>query len=190
MLSEIKPAILITLIFTILTGLIYPAAITGLSQVLFPHQANGSLIAPNGKVIGSSLIGQNFSKPEYFHPRPSAAGDKGYDGMASGGTNLSPTNPALQKKLADAADAFRKENPSFSGAIPADAITTSASGLDPHISPDTAFAQVDRVAKARSFPVEQVRGLVQSHIEGRQLGFLGEPRVNVLLLNLALDNSR
>ena len=190
MLSEIKPAILITLIFTVLTGLVYPAAITGLSQVLFSHQANGSLITANGKVIGSSLIGQNFSKPEYFHPRPSAAGDKGYDGMASGGTNLSPTNPALQKKLTDSADAFRKENPSFSGAIPADAITTSASGLDPHISPDSALAQCDRVAKARSLPVEQVRGLVQSHIEGRQFGFLGEPRVNVLLLNLALDNAK
>jgi len=190
MLSELKPAILITVIFTIITGLIYPFAITGLSQVLFPHQAKGSLITANGKVIGSSLIGQNFSKPEYFHPRPSAAGDKGYDGMASGGTNLSPTNPALQKKLTDSADAFRKENPSFSGAIPADAITTSASGLDPHISPDTALAQVDRVAKARNLPVEQVRSLVQSHIEGRQLGFLGEPRVNVLLLNLALDNAK
>jgi K+-transporting ATPase ATPase C chain len=190
MLSEIKPAILITLIFTVLTGLIYPFAITGLSQVLFPHQANWSLITANGKVIGSSLIGQNFSKPEYFHPRPSAAGDKGYDGMSSGGSNLAPTNPALLKRLAESAAAFRKENPAFSGAIPADAITTSASGLDPHISPDTAFAQCDRVAKARNVPVEQVRGLVQSHIEGRQLGFLGEPRVNVLLLNLALDNAK
>jgi len=190
MLSEIKPAILITLIFTVITGLIYPLAITGLSQALFSHQANGSLITAGGKVIGSSLIGQNFAKPEYFHSRSSAAGDKGYDGMASGGTNLSPTNPALQKRLTDSADAFHKENPAFSGAIPADAITTSASGLDPHISPDTAFAQGDRVAKARSVPVEQIRSLVQSHIEGRQLGFLGEPRVNVLLLNLALDNAK
>jgi K+-transporting ATPase ATPase C chain len=190
MLSEIKPAILITLILTVITGLVYPAAITGLSQVLFSHQANGSLLTANGKVIGSTLIGQNFSKPEYFHPRPSAAGDKGYDGMSSGGTNLSPTNPALQKRLTDSADAFRKENPGFSGAIPADAITTSASGLDPHISPDTAFAQCDRVAKARNVSVEQVRNLVQSHIEGRQLGFLGEPRVNVLSLNMALDNAK
>ena len=190
MLSEIKPAILITLIFTIITGLVYPAAITGLSQVLFSHQANGSLITANGKVIGSSLIGQNFSKPEYFHPRPSAAGDKGYDGMSSGGSNLSPTNPVLQKRLTDSADTFRKENPAFSCAIPADAITASASGLDPHVSPDTAFAQCERVAKARNVPVEQVRGLVESHIEGRQLGFLGEPRVNVLLLNMALDNAK
>ena len=190
MLSEIKPAILITLVLTVLTGLIYPLAITGLSQALFHHQANGSLLTPNGKIIGSSLIGQNFSRPEYFHPRPSAAGDKGYDGMASGGSNLSPTNPALQKRLADSAGAFRRENPEFSGAIPADAITTSASGLDPHISPDTAFDQCERIAKARGLPLERVRGLVQSHIEGRQLGFLGEPRVNVLLLNLALDNAK
>src|ERR1700730_10562762 len=190
MLSEIKPAILITLIFTVLTGLVYPLAITGLSQLLFSPQANGSLIEANGKIIGSSLIGQNFAKPGYFHPRPSAAGDKGFDGMSSGGSNLSPTNPALQKRLTDSADAFRKENPAFSGAIPADAITTSASGLDPHISPDTAFAQCDRVAKARNLPLEQVQTLVKSHIEGRQLGFLGEPRVNVLLLNLALDNAK
>lgn len=190
MLSEIKPAILITLVFTVLTGLIYPFAITGLSQVLFHDQANGSILTENGTVIGSSLIGQNFSSLKYFHPRPSAAGDKGYDGMASGGTNLAPTNPALQKRLADAGDAFHKENPTFSGAIPADAITASASGLDPHISPDTALAQCDRIAKARNVPVEQIRSLVQSHIEGRQLGFLGEPRVNVLLLNLALDKGK
>jgi K+-transporting ATPase ATPase C chain len=190
MLSEIKPAILITLIFTVITGLIYPFAITGLSQLLFRDQASGSLIAPGGKVIGSSLIGQNFSRPEYFHPRPSAAGDKGYDGMSSQGSNLAPTNPALEKGLADAAAAFRKENPTFTGPIPADAITASASGLDPHISPDSAFAQCDRIAQARRLPVEQVRALLQSRIEGRQLGFLGEPRVNVLLLNLALDSAK
>jgi potassium-transporting ATPase KdpC subunit len=190
MLSEIKPAILITVILTLITGVLYPFAITGLSQVLFPHQANGSLIMANGKVIGSSLIGQNFSKPEYFHPRLSAAGDKGYDGMSSQGSNLAPTNPALEKRLGESAAAFRKENPTFTGPIPADAITASGSGLDPHISPDTAFAQVDRVAKARNLPVERVRALLQSHIEGRTLGFLGEPRVNVLLLNLALDNEK
>ena len=188
--SEIKPAILITLIFTVITGFIYPFAITGLSQLLFHDQANGSLIAPGGKVIGSSLIGQNFSRPEYFHPRPSAAGDKGYDGMSSQGSNLAPTNPAFEKRLADAAAAFRKENPAFTGPIPADAIIASASGLDPHISPDSAFAQCDRVAKARHLPLEQVRALLQSRIEGRQLGFLGEPRVNVLLLNLALDGAK
>jgi K+-transporting ATPase ATPase C chain len=178
---------MITVILTIITGLIYPVAITGLSQALFRDQASGSLLAANGKVIGSSLIGQNFAKPEYFHPRPSAAGDKGYDGMSSQGSSLAPTNPALEKRLADSAAAFRKENPAFTGPIPADAITASGSGLDPHISPDSAFAQCDRVAAARHLPVEQVRALLQSHIEGRELGFLGEPRVNVLLLNLALD---
>src|SRR5579862_1771405 len=190
MLSQIRPAILITLILTVITGLIYPFVITGVAQVLFPHQANGSLTMVNGQAVGSDLIGQNFAKPEYFHPRPSAAGDKGYDGMASGGSNLAPTNPALQKRLVESAAAFRKENPTFAGAIPADAITASASGLDPHISPDSAFAQCDRVAQTRSLPLERVRDLVQSHIEGRQLGFLGEPRVNVLLLNMALDNAK
>jgi len=187
MLSEIKPAILMTLILTVITGLLYPFAMTGVVQVVFPHQGNGSLVTADGKPIGSSLIGQNFSKPEYFHPRPSAAGDKGYDGMSSQGSNLSMTNPALDKRLADSEAAFRKENPDFSGPIPADAITASGSGLDPHISPATALAQCARVAKARNLPVERVRGLVRDHTEGRQLGFLGEPRVNVLLLNLALD---
>src|SRR5205823_14810314 len=143
---EIRPAILITLIFTVITGLIYPFVITGLSQALFSHQANGSLVTANGKVIGSSLIGQNFSSPKYFHPRPSAAGDKGYDGMASGGTNLAPTNPALDKRLAESAAAFHKENPGYTGSIPSDAITASGSGLDPHISPATALAQCERIA--------------------------------------------
>src|SRR6266446_2707864 len=133
MLTEIKPAILMTLILTVITGLIYPLAITGVSQVLFPHQANGSLILANGQVIGSSLIGQNFAKPEYFHPRPSAAGEKGYDGLSSGGSPLAPTNPALDKRLAESAAAFRKENTSYAGPIPSDAITASGSGLDPHI---------------------------------------------------------
>jgi K+-transporting ATPase ATPase C chain len=187
MLTEIKPAMLITVILTVLTGLIYPFVITGLAQVLFPRHANGSLIMANGQVVGSSLIGQNFTKAEYFHPRPSAAGEKGYDAAASGGSNLAPTNPALDKRLAESAAAFRKENPRYGGPIPADAITASASGLDPHISPATAFAQCDRVAKARNVPVAQIRRLVEAHTEGRQLGFLGEPRVNVLLLNLALD---
>ena len=187
MLSELKPAILMTLVLTLITGLIYPFATTGVAQVLFPHQANGSLITANGRIIGSALIGQSFSKPEYFHPRPSAAGDKGYDATASGGSNLAPTNPALEKRLAESAAAFRRENPGYTGSIPADAITASASGLDPHISPATAFAQCDRIADARKVPVERIRVLVTSHIEPRQLGFLGEPRVNVLLLNLALD---
>jgi K+-transporting ATPase ATPase C chain len=187
MLSEIKPAILMTLVLTAVTGLIYPFAITGVAQVLFPHAANGSLITVNGQVTGSSLIGQNFAKPGYFHPRPSAAGEKGYDAASSGGSNLATTNPALDKRLAEAAAAFRKENPAFTGAIPADAITTSGSGLDPHISPATALAQCERVAAARGVSVEQIRGLIAAHTESRQLEFLGEPRVNVLLLNLALD---
>jgi K+-transporting ATPase ATPase C chain len=187
MLSELRPALLITVILTVITGLLYPFAMTGVVQVLFPHQANGSLTDAGGHTVGSELIGQNFSKPAYFHPRPSAAGDKGFDGMASGGSNLAMSNPALDKRLADGAAAFRKENPTFTGAIPSDAITASASGLDPHISPATALAQCDRVAGARHLAVEQVRKLVQEHTEERQLGFLGEPRVNVLLLNLALD---
>jgi potassium-transporting ATPase KdpC subunit len=187
MLSAIKPAILMTVILTVITGLLYPFAMTGVVQVLFPHQANGSLMTPHGQPVGSSLIGQNFSKPEYFHPRLSAAGEKGYDGMASQGSNLAMTNPALDKRLAESAAAFRKENPDFSGPIPADAITASGSGLDPDISPANALAQCERVAKARNLPVEKVRSLVRDHIEGRQLGFLGEPRINVLLLNLALD---
>src|SRR6266853_1719529 len=187
MLSQIRPAILITLIITVITGLIYPFAMTGVAQVLFPRQANGSLTMVGGQAIGSDLIGQNFAKPEYFHPRPSAAGEKGYDATASGGSNLAPTNPALDKRLAEAAAAFRKENPGYSGPIPSDAITASASGLDPHISPATALAQCERIAQARNVPVERIRGLVEAHTEGRQLGFLGEARVNVLLLNLALD---
>lgn len=187
MLSEIKPAIMITLILTVICGLIYPFAITGIAQVVFPRQANGSLTMMNGQAIGSDLIGQNFASPKYFHPRPSAAGDKGYDGMASGGSNLAPTNPALDKRLAESAAAFRKENPGYTGSIPADAITASGSGLDPHISPATALAQCERIAQARNVPVERIRGLVEAHTEGRQLGFLGEARVNVLLLNLALD---
>src|ERR1700744_6116579 len=131
MLSELKPAILITIVLTVLTGILYPLGITGVAQVMFPKQANGSLIERNGVVIGSELIGQNFSKPEYFHPRPSAAGSNGYDATASGGSNLGPTNPALADRLTKDAAQFRKDTPEFPGAIPADAITASASGLDP-----------------------------------------------------------
>src|SRR5260370_17431037 len=165
MLSEIKPAIMITVILTVIWGLICPFAITGIGQVVFPRQANGSLTLVNGQAIGSDLIGQNFASPKYFHPRPSAAGDKGYDGMASGGSNLAPTNPALDKRLAESAAAFRKENPGFSGPIPADAITTSGSGLDPHISPATALAQCERIAPARHVPLEQVPTLVPPHTD-------------------------
>jgi K+-transporting ATPase ATPase C chain len=188
MLSQLRPALFITLILTVITGLLYPLAITGIAQALFPSWANGSLIEANGHVIGSALIGQSFSKPEYFHPRPSAAGSNGYDGGASSGSNLGPTNPALEKRLKESAELFRKENPTFTGPIPADAITASGSGLDPHISPANAMAQVARVAAARKVAPERVVTLLNRFTEERQLGILGEPRVNVLNLNLALDH--
>ena len=187
MLSELKPAILITIVFTIITGIAYPLAVTGVAQTLFHHQANGSLIEQNGKVIGSELIAQNFTKPEYFHPRPSAAGSNGYDATASGGSNLGPTNPALNDRLTKDAAQFRKDNPDFTGPIPADAITTSGSGLDPEISPANALAQAPRVAKARGLSTDAVVALVNTSTQQRDLGILGEPRVNVLKLNLALD---
>jgi K+-transporting ATPase ATPase C chain len=205
MLQQLRPAVVSVLVFTILTGLIFPAVITGIAQVAFRHQANGSLIVQNGKVVGSELIGQNFAAPGYFHPRPSAAGS-GYDAANSGGTNLGPTSDKLingiHKKLPDGKDdpgnfdgikdlrnAYLKENelPANTN-IPADAVTRSASGLDPHISPANALLQVRRVAKARNMPETQVAALVKANTEGRQFGALGEPRVNVLKLNLALDS--
>src|SRR5580698_1887145 len=182
--KEMKPAILITFVLTIITGIMYPLAVTGLAQTLFRKQANGSLIERNGKVIGSEIIGQNFAKPEYFHPRPS---QNAYDAANSGGSNLGPTNPALNDRLTKDAAQFRKDNPDFSGAIPADAITMSGSGLDPEISPANALAQAPRVAKARGLSTETVVSLVNSVTEARDLGVLGEPRVNVLKLNLKLD---
>ncbi len=186
MLKELRPAILITIVLTVLTGIAYPLAMTGIAQTLFHHQADGSLIVRDGKVIGSEIIGQNFTKPEYFHPRPS---QNMYDGANSGGSNLGPTNPALADRLNKDAAAFRKENPDFTGPIPADAITTSGSGLDPDISPANAAAQTARVAKARGVAPAAVESLVAANTQGRDLGFLGEPRVNVLKLNLALDSS-
>lgn len=187
MFKELRPAILITLVMTVLTGIAYPLAMTGVCQALFHIQANGSLIDRNGKAIGSELIGQNFAKPEYFHPRPSAAGQNGYDAAASGGSNLGPTNPALGDRLTKDAAQFHKDNPDYNGPIPADAITTSGSGLDPDVSPANALAQLPRVAKARGADSARVRQLVLANVSGRDLGFLGEPRVNVLKLNLALD---
>ena len=186
MFSEFKPAILMTLVFTVLTGIFYPLAITGAAQAMFHKQANGSLIERNGKVIGSEHIGQNFTNPEYFHPRPSAAGS-GYDAANAGGSNLGPTNPALADRLTKDAAQFRKDNPDFTGPLPADAITTSASGLDPDITPANAMAQAARVARARATSSDMVRSLVAGAVEGRDLGVFGEPRVNVLKLNLALD---
>jgi K+-transporting ATPase ATPase C chain len=182
-------AIKATLLLTVVTGLLYPLAVTGLAQVLFPHQANGSLRVVNGKTIGSELIGQRFTKPEYFHGRPSAAGNDGYDGLSSGGSNLGPTNQHLADRVRDDIKKFRAENPTYTGPIPADLVTTSASGLDPHISPASAGVQVARVAAARGVSADAVRQLVAAHTEGRQYGLLGEPRLNVFELNLALDQS-
>jgi len=182
------PAVGATLVLTIITGLIYPLVVTGLAQALFHHQANGSLIAVNGKIVGSALIGQKFTKPEYFHGRPSAAGD-GYDAANSGATNLGPTNQALINRVRDDIKKFRQENPTYTGPIPADLLTTSASGLDPDISPASAYAQVDRVAKARGVGSDAIRQAVDRHVDGPQFGIFGEPRVNVLLLNLDLDRT-
>src|SRR4029077_8847100 len=187
--QQLLPGFRMMLVMTVLTGLIYPLAVTGLCQALFSGKANGSLITVNGQVVGSELIGQNFTKPEYFQPRPSAAGNDGYDATASGGSNLGPTNKKLIDRVQASVDKFRKENPGYQGAIPADLLTHSGSGLDPQISPASAEAQVGRVAEARGASVDQIRALIASHTEGRDLGFLGEPRVNVLLLNLDLDRT-
>src|SRR5579864_7252179 len=187
--QQLLPGLRMTLVMTVLTGLLYPLLVTGLCQVFFRDKANGSLITLNGQVIGSELIGQNFTRPEYFQPRPSAAGNDGYDATASGGSNLGPTNKKLIDRVQASVDKFRKDNPDYPGAIPADLLTTSGSGLDPHISPASAQAQADRVAKARGASLDQIHALIASRTEGRDLGFLGEPRVNVLLLNLDLDRS-
>ena len=186
--EQILPGLRIKLFMTLLLGVIYPLAMTGVSQAIFPHKANGSLIKQGDKVIGSEIIGQNFTKPEYFHPRPSAAGDKGYDATASNGSQFGPTNKKLIDRVNASVEQFRKENPDYTGPIPSDLVTASASGLDPHLSPDSAVAQVARVAKARAISADQVTQLVAQFTEHPSLGFLGEPRVNVLKLNLALDS--
>lgn len=177
-------AILMTIVTTVLLGIIYPLVVTVLAQVLFHDKANGQLIYHDGKLIGSRIIGQPFTGPKYFHSRPSAAGN-GYDAANSGGTNLGPTNQKLIIRIQGDVDALHAENPNQ--AIPVDMVTTSASGLDPDITPAAAFFQVPRVAKARGITDQQARELVTKHIKGRDLGLLGEPRVNVLELNLALD---
>lgn len=181
-------AIKVTLVFTLVTGVAYPLLVTGLSKILFRRQADGSLITVNGKTVGSELIGQRFTRPEYFHGRPSAAGD-GYDGLASSGSNLGPTNQKLIDRVQGDLKKFRDENPTFTGPVPADLLTASGSGLDPHISPASAEAQVARVASARGITADAVRQAVAENTEGRQFAFLGEPRVNVLKLNLALDRA-
>jgi K+-transporting ATPase ATPase C chain len=187
MLQQLAPALRMTVLLTVLTGLVYPGVITGVCQVLFRAQANGSLVVQNGQVIGSSLLGQNFAKPEYFHPRPSAAGNDGYDPTASTGSNFGPTNRKLYDRVKASAEQFRKENPNYIGPIPADALTASGSGLDPQISVANANAQTARVAKARSASTAAIESIIASATEHRDLGFLGEPRVNVLKLNLELD---
>ena len=185
---QMAPAFRLMLIMTVLTGLVYPGVVTALCQILFSKQANGSLVKVDGRIVGSSLIGQSFARPEYFHPRPSAAGIDGYDPTASGGSNLGPTSQKLIDRVKASVEQFRKENPEYTGPIPADLLTASGSGLDPEISPAAAQAQAARIAQVRHTTVEQVRRAINAHTMAPNLALLGEPRVNVLGLNLALDN--
>jgi potassium-transporting ATPase KdpC subunit len=185
--SQLSTAVRIALVLTVLTGLAYPAVVTAVSQALFPEKARGSLVAANRRVVGSALIGQNFTRPEYFHPRPSAAGPGGYDASASAGSNLGPTSRRLVDRVRASVVRYRLENGGYDGPIPADAVTASGSGLDPHISPANAAIQAARVARARNVPRAAVMGLVGRWTERPWLGLVGEPRVNVLQLNLALD---
>jgi potassium-transporting ATPase KdpC subunit len=187
--TQLRPAILMTLVLCVVSGIIYPGVVTGLAQLIFPRQANGSLLTVNGRVVGSALIGQPFTRPEYFHPRPSAAGS-GYDASASSGTNKGPTDAKLADTLImQAIDSAVKSDGARKGEIPSDMVTSSASGLDPHISPANAYLQVARVARARGVDSTAVRALLDRRVEGRQFGFFGEPRVNVLLLNIAVDSA-
>jgi K+-transporting ATPase ATPase C chain len=183
--AYLRPALVLLLLFTLLLGGAYPLAITGIGQLLFSKQASGSLLERDGKLIGSALLGQNFAEPRYFHGRPSAAGASGYDAAASSGSNYGPSSKILQARIAGDLARLQAENPGTP--VPADLVTASASGLDPDISPEGALFQVPRVARARGLSEDAVRQLVAVHTQGRWLGILGEPRVNVLALNLALD---
>ncbi|HEY8878165.1 MAG TPA: potassium-transporting ATPase subunit KdpC [Roseateles sp.] len=185
--TQLRPALTLFVVLSLITGLAYPLAVTGMAQVLFPHQANGSLVMKDGKPVGSELIGQAFSDPRHFWSRPSATTPKPYDAANSGGSNLAPTAPALVDAVKARIQALRVADPGNTAPVPVDLVTASASGLDPHISRAAADYQLARVARVRGLPVEQVRALVEQHTEGRWLGFIGEPRVNVLALNLALD---
>lgn len=188
MLSHIRPALVMIVAFTVITGIAYPLAVTGIAESVFPHQARGSLIEQDGKVVGSSLIAQNFTAPQYFHPRPSAAGKDGYDASSSGGSNLAPTAKALVERVAGDVKSYQAQD--GSAPVPADAVTTSGSGLDPQISPANAERQAPRVAGARGLSIADVQALIVQHTERPALGILGQPGVNVLTLNLALDKIR
>ncbi|QJW46805.1 K(+)-transporting ATPase subunit C [bacterium BFN5] len=186
--KQVSNSIRMLVLLTIVLGLVYPLGMVGIAQALFPEQAGGSLIMNQGTTVGSRLIGQTFTGPAYFYSRPSAAGE-GYDGANSGGSNLGPTNQKLMATVAERVETARQDNDAAQSVkVPADLVLASASGLDPHITPTAAYFQADRVAQARGLTSQQVRQLVDSHIEKKQLGFLGEERVNVLLLNVALDN--
>ncbi len=185
---ELVVAVRTVMVTLVLTGLLYPLAVTGLAQLLFPEKSNGSLVRNEaGEIVGSSLVGQAFANPGYLQPRPSAAGTNGYDATSSGGSNLGPTSQKLRDRVAADVRRLEVENPDAKHAVPADLVTTSASGLDPHLSPAAALWQVPRIAKARGVAVERVENVMRAHIRGRALGFLGEPTVNVLRVNLALD---